>query len=261
METHEIDWQEVQRTIANGASNQNAPVISYDSVEEDPAYQLSTDDWLDQTEFDNGRLDLLAYAVWQHLTISSSFARLYVIIAAGIYALASAMRCVRLLYRQWSWTHPYATSQVLEIQKSNGALCLRIHVCRPWKIRAGQYIYLWIPFCSFWSFFQTHPFTVSWWDQDSDGRGATVYVLLKPMNGFTSKLLRHADAVGLKTWIDGPYGGTTDLGDSSSILMFASGIGIAAQVPYIKELLTNINNCKARTRSILLIWQLEKESK
>lgn len=81
------------------------------------------------------------------------------------------------------------------------------------------------------------------------------------MNDFTSKLLRHANTVGLKTWIDGSYGGTTDLGDSGSILMLASGIGIAAQVPYIRELLTNINDCKVRTRSILLIWQLEKESK
>lgn len=58
MEGHEIDWQEVQRTIANGASNQNAPVISYESVEEDPAYQLSTDDWLSQTQFESSRLDL-----------------------------------------------------------------------------------------------------------------------------------------------------------------------------------------------------------
>jgi len=58
MERHEIDWQEVQRTVANGASNQNAPVISYDSVEGDPAYQLSTDDWLSQTQFDSSRLGL-----------------------------------------------------------------------------------------------------------------------------------------------------------------------------------------------------------
>lgn len=58
MERHEIDWQDVQRTVANGASNQNAPLISYDSMEGDPAYQLSTDDWLSQTQFDSSRLGL-----------------------------------------------------------------------------------------------------------------------------------------------------------------------------------------------------------
>ncbi len=57
MERHEIDWQEVQRTVANGVSNQNAPAISYESVEGDPAYQLSTDDWLSQNQFDSSRLD------------------------------------------------------------------------------------------------------------------------------------------------------------------------------------------------------------
>ena len=204
---------------------------------------------------------LIVYAVWRHLTGFSSLIRLYVIIAAAIYAFTSVIRYIRLLYRQWSWSQPYATAQVLEIQKSNDALCLQIKVRRPWNIRAGQFVYLWIPFCSFWSFFQTHPFTVSWWDQDSDGRGAVIYVLLKPMHGRTAKLARHAGAVALKTWIDGPYGGGQDLGEYGSILMFASGIGIAAQVPYIKELLRSIHESKVKTRSILLIWQLEKESK
>jgi len=46
-----------------------------------------------------------------------------------------------------------------------------------------------------------------------------------------------------------------------NVLMFASGIGIAAQVPYIKEVLRAFRESKARIKSILLIWQLDKESK
>ena len=44
-------------------------------------------------------------------------------------------------------------------------------------------------------------------------------------------------------------------------MMFVSDIEIAAQVSYVKELLKNIQNCKVRTRNILLIWELKKESK
>ncbi len=44
-------------------------------------------------------------------------------------------------------------------------------------------------------------------------------------------------------------------------MMFASGIGIAAQIPYIKELVRGYRESRVRTKSILLIWQLNKESR
>ncbi|KAL2048945.1 hypothetical protein ABVK25_010798 [Lepraria finkii] len=101
---------------------------------------------------------------------------------------------------------------------------------------------------------------ISWWDNDHEGRGVNIYLLVKPGTGFTQKLLRHAGSFALKAWVDGPYGQIEDIGNYGSVVMFASGIGIAAQVPYIKELLKGFHEYRVRTKSILLVWQLDKES-
>lgn len=203
---------------------------------------------------------LIMVALWRHLTIKPSFTRFYVIIATSIFVATTLLRYGRLLFRQFSWSRPYATSRVVQVHKANSAICLEIDVRRSWDVRAGQYIYIWMPFCSFSSLFQTHPFMITWWDQDSHDRTGKIYLLIKPRYGFTRKLLRHLNAPALRTWVDGPYGKAENLGDYGSVLMFASGIGIAAQVPYIKELLADIKRFKVRTRSILLVWQLDNES-
>lgn len=52
------------------------------------------------------------------------------------------------------------------------------------------------------------------------------------------------------------YGLTINLGDYGSVTMVATGLGIAAQVPYLKELIKGYNNCKVRTQQIQLIWQI-----
>jgi len=60
--------------------------------------------------------------------------------------------------------------------------------------------------------------------------------------------------------VNDPYDKAKNFGDFESILMFASGIGIVAQILYIKKLLANIKRFKIRTRSMLLVWQLDNES-
>ena len=204
---------------------------------------------------------VILFALWRHLTIKLTFSRIYLIAGISLYGAMTILRYGRILFRQSSWSRPYAVSRVLQVHNANDAICLKIDVCRSWHIRAGQYVYVWIPFCSFWSFFQSHPFMISWWDQDWQDRGTKIYLLIKPRWGFTRKLVRYLGTAGLRTWIDGPYGKGEDIGDFGSVMMFASGIGIAAQVPYIKELLNDIRESKVRTRSILLVWELEKESK
>ncbi|KAL8903803.1 MAG: hypothetical protein Q9207_003695 [Kuettlingeria erythrocarpa] len=41
-----------------------------------------------------------------------------------------------------------------------------------------------------------------------------------------------------------------------TVFMFASGLGIAAQLPYIKQLLWDGAQCRTRTKRIHLVWQL-----
>lgn len=46
------------------------------------------------------------------------------------------------------------------------------------------------------------------------------------------------------------------MGDFGAILMFATDNGIAAQLPYLRKLIDDYNQCRIRTRRIHLIWQL-----
>ena len=200
---------------------------------------------------------LIAYAVWRHLSIKPAFSRFYIIMAGIIFALTTVARYFRIIWRNLRWHRPWASTNLIRV---GDAVRVQITTPRPWKIRAGEYIYIWMPGISFWSPFQSHPFMISWWDQDIDGKGAKIYLLVKPASGFTQKLLQNVGTCDWKAWVDGPYGNIRDVGDFGSVLMFASGIGIAAQVPYIKELLRDFRDGRVRTKSIVLVWQLNKES-
>ena len=55
----------------------------------------------------------------------------------------------------------------------------------------------------------------------------------------------------------GPHRISTPVYAYESIIMIATGFGIAAQLPYVKQLIHGYNNCKARTRRVHLVWQLQ----
>ncbi|KAL4938742.1 hypothetical protein BDV06DRAFT_214871 [Aspergillus oleicola] len=103
---------------------------------------------------------------------------------------------------------------------------------RPWIIRAGQWINLNVPHAGLFYLFQIHPFTITY-----------------------------------RVWINSPYSPTTvapgrtsgTMGDYGHILMVATGIGIATQLLYIKELLKGHCKRNIQTRWISIIWQLNKE--
>lgn len=55
-------------------------------------------------------------------------------------------------------------------------------------------------------------------------------------------------------WINGPYNDSpSNLGSYDQALLFASGIGIAAQVPYIRELL------ELQPKQIFVVWEVNDE--
>ncbi|KAA8649651.1 NADPH oxidase family protein [Aspergillus tanneri] len=115
---------------------------------------------------------------------------------------------------------------------------------------------------------QSHPFTISWWEDNDIGKATSVSLLLRSRSGFTRKLL---DRLGQEreytVWIDGPFGPASigpcgfggQMGDYGHVFMVATGIGIATQLPYIKELLGEYRKARIRTQRISLIWQLDEE--
>lgn len=159
------------------------------------------------------------------------------------------------VFRNFSRGKWLASAEISEVPQ---ATKIDIKVPRPWKIKAGQYIYLTIPAAGFTSAIQSHPFMIAWWVRNGDG--LTISLLVKTRRGFTTQLSGLAKRP-LTAFIDGPYGIEHKLGEFGTVIMFATGIGIAAHMPYIKDLVSGYNSCEVRTHRILLVWQLEMECK
>lgn len=194
------------------------------------------------------------YALWRHLTVPRDFAQYYIITSACLLATTTVLHSIRLLFRNIVWQKKCA--RALVVPRDDAA---QVIIClpRPWKVIAGQYINLCVPSVSPWSFLQNHPFMITWWDDNQQGEAPYVSLLIKTRSGFTGKLFG-LDGWRL-AWIDGLYGLGKDVGDYGSLFMLATGIRVAEQIPYIKQLLKGYRDCTVRTRSISLVWQIDKE--
>jgi predicted ferric reductase len=138
---------------------------------------------------------------------------------------------------------------------------LQVSNIQPFKVRAGQFFQLRMPGVSVWSLFQNHPFAVAWWDEDENGCATSLFFLVQVRSGFTAKLLQNASSNAAHlTWVDGPYGVPLDLRGYGCTLMFASGIGIAAQISYVKEILKQRGQWQSSVRNITLAWEIEDSS-
>jgi FAD-binding domain/Ferric reductase NAD binding domain len=119
---------------------------------------------------------------------------------------------------------------------------------------AGQYLNLWIPSVGFWPFLQSHPFVVTSW---VDGRQEYLDFFIEPRRGLTRRLLSHAGATDSRlVMFSGPHGISAPVGEYESVLMIASGFGVAAHLPYLKRMIQGYNARKVHTRRIHLVWQL-----
>jgi NAD(P)H-flavin reductase len=136
-----------------------------------------------------------------------------------------------------------------------------LRLSKPLMMDAGQYINLWIPSVSFWSFLQTHPFTVISWDAKGQD---TLDLLIEPRRGLTRELLNHAKkgyTINPLVMFSGPHGIKVPMGEYESVLMVASGFGIAAFVPHLKKLIYAYNIHAVRTRRIHLVKPILKYSR
>jgi len=156
------------------------------------------------------------------------------------------------------------------ITYSEDTIKIELTLSRPLKVKAGQYITLWIPSLSFWSIFRGHPFTVVSW---SDRKQGSLELFIEPRGGISRKLLHRLTSSSTRSQPDptsslthlalfsGPHGISAPVGDYETVLMIASGSGIVAQLPYLKQLIYRYNARKSCTRRVHLVWQLETGGK
>lgn len=137
-----------------------------------------------------------------------------------------------------------------------GVLKVDITVPRAWRVTAGQSVFLSIPALGIFTGLRGHPFMISWWERDREG--LRISLLVKSRAGFTARLDEQKDK-SLLAFIDGPYSVRHNFGSYGTVIMLATGIGIAGHILYIKDLVSGYNNCEVETRRIRLIWEIQEQ--
>ncbi|KFX96375.1 hypothetical protein O988_05355 [Pseudogymnoascus sp. VKM F-3808] len=194
-----------------------------------------------------------AYAVWRHLPSDKAFPRVYVYVSAGLFLFMFALQSGSvILHNGIFWYHLSRAT----ITHESGALKVQLHLQKPIKVDDGQYVNLWIPSVSFWSFLQSHPFMVISWEPSEQ---KTLDLLIEPRKGLTQELLHHASkSYTLNPFIvfSGPHGPHVSMNEHESVLMVASGFGIAAHFSHLKRLIYGYNARLVRARRIHIVWQI-----
>ena len=205
---------------------------------------------------------VVVVAAWRHVP-SKTPAWLFLRIGMGLWAGATGIHWLIFAFRNLALGRPLATVVAAKFSDaSDHALVgpsnvLRVDIAIPrpwWRVKAGQSIFLSIPSLGLFTGVRGHPFVISWWERDE--RGLRLSVLVQSRAGFTAALSRRTHTV-LRAFIDGPYGAPHSFGEYGTVVMLASGIGIAGHMPYIKDLIRGYNSCEVRTRRILVVWEME----
>lgn len=188
-------------------------------------------------------------------------------VALGTFGLTLLSELIILLYRNGLFAGRGSPRAIVSFSASESkeegtvvkAAHVRVLLPRPVKLEPGQYINLWMPSVSLWSWMQTHPFTVTSW---SKGAQDTIELLVKPRSGLTADLLRHADvaagsSISFLAVFTGPHGVSEEVSYYESVLVLASGSGIATAIPYLKKMIYGYNTCTSQVRRLHLVWQVE----
>ncbi|KAI1610240.1 ferric-chelate reductase [Exophiala viscosa] len=215
--------------------------------------------------------------LWRHLALKSLPQRYLLLGAAVIWASSRAFRFATLLYRSIG-----KESCKVKIQSlPGGAVKVSFTPPRPWTHRPGQSLYLTIPSIGLWT---AHPFSVAWSEvEESLSRASTlrsvdekeikvrnkeidlevpgkqvISLIVKRHSGFTRKLWERAEksstALTVNAFIEGPYGTERSLSSYGTVMLFASGVGITHQLPYVRELVEGYRQGTVATKRITLVW-------
>ncbi|KAH7201441.1 hypothetical protein DER44DRAFT_748545 [Fusarium oxysporum] len=196
-------------------------------------------------------------SLWFHLPSASitQIPRLYLILAISIFSLIKLIFFLKLLFLNVS-TELISTATIQQVGE-NG-IEVRVTMPRPLRFRAGQFVFLSIPRLAL---FQYHPFQVAWeyLSDKGDGGRQVIVIIIQPRHGFTSRLRLAVPFKRYTALVEGPYGNPTKLDQYGTVLLFATGIGIAGQLPYMNEQLRLYREWRTKTRRHVLYWEIDAE--
>ena len=155
------------------------------------------------------------------------------------------------------------------------AIRVTVNMARPWTFRPGQHMYITLPSVGLWT---SHPFSVAWSNEEAridSEKGlimnrqdvltmqkTSMSLVIRRRTGFTNTLYKRAERapegrIVVNALAEGPYGGLHSLHSYGTVMMFAGGVGITHQVPYVRDLVVGFANNTVAARRIVLIWIIQ----
>ncbi|QKX56724.1 uncharacterized protein TRUGW13939_03830 [Talaromyces rugulosus] len=155
------------------------------------------------------------------------------------------------------------------------AMRITLRLARPWTVRPGQHMYLYIPSVGFWT---SHPFSVAWSEPErvlTEEKGLvmtrqdwmsaqkeTISLLVRRRTGFTDTLYKKAEKsadgqISVFALAEGPYGGLHNLDSYGTVMLFAGGVGITHHVPFIRHLVQGYADGLVAARRVTLVWTIQ----
>jgi ferredoxin-NADP reductase len=211
---------------------------------------------------------LVIIGIWYHLRLADlpQITLLYGVI--GIWAFERLVRVVKLFYR-----NRFGSRALVEALPGN-AVRVTIDMPNPWKFKAGQHAYLYMPSVGM---MQSHPFSVAWSSESEDlseeklamnrqdilaMQKTSMSFIIRERTGFTRSLFRKAEAAAdgkfvTKAFAEGPYGGMHSMHSYGTVMLFAGGVGITHQVPHVRDLVAGFANGTVAARKIVLVWIIQ----
>ncbi|KAF2182632.1 hypothetical protein K469DRAFT_669639 [Zopfia rhizophila CBS 207.26] len=207
---------------------------------------------------------LAIISIWLHIPSQEYLKppKVYLLITFSLYGAVLASWFVHVTYRNFRRDTPLNVAEITSTNASTDVVTVQLKLSRPWRIRPGQFLYFRLLTARDFAFLQSHPFYICSWDSDTVDTVDTVSLLVEKRHGFTANLLpggSQSEYSTMKAIVEGPFGGELRLESYGTVILFATGIGIAAQLPYIRHLLEGHQHREVTAQRIVLFWEIESE--
>ncbi|KAL9592364.1 MAG: hypothetical protein Q9179_006788 [Wetmoreana sp. 5 TL-2023] len=212
--------------------------------------------------------------LWKHL--DNTHPQKYLLAVIIIWAIERLTRFASLVYRNVGRGGTKAELELLP-----GDACrVTLKMVRPWAFQPGQYAFITVPSVGLWT---SHPFSLAWSNGGTDEKNqdsekgyqisaddilsssrdkTSMSLIIRRRSGFTDKLFQKAErsASGITTisaYVEGPYGGHTVLHSYGTVMIFAGGVGITHQVPFVRDLVAGYASGTVAARKVILVWVIQ----
>ncbi|KAL8719162.1 MAG: hypothetical protein Q9225_003802 [Loekoesia sp. 1 TL-2023] len=212
--------------------------------------------------------------LWKHL--ENTHPQKYLLAVILLWAMERLIRLTSLVYRNVGRGGTKAELELLP-----GDACrVTLKMVRPWTFQPGQYAFITVPSVGLWT---SHPFSLAWSSSaaddnqqdsekgykispedilDNSNDKTTMSLIIRRRSGFTDKLFEKADrsTTGITTvtaFVEGPYGGHAVLHSYGTVMIFAGGVGITHQVPFVRDLVAGYASGTVAARKVILTWVIQ----